>query len=59
MEYTTEIVTAFTELTNETNLNTNKQLQAVIKCHEGEVQVPGLCPSRISDQQRKVQDDAP
>lgn len=52
-----EIVTAFTELTDETNKNTNKQLQVVIKCYERAVQAPGLCTSRILHQQRKVQDE--
>lgn len=59
IEYTMEIVTAFTEIKDETNKNTNKQLQAVIKCYEGAVQAPGLCTSRIFNRQRKVPDDAP
>lgn len=52
-----EIVTAFTELTDVTNKNTNKQLHVVIKCYERAVQSPGLCTSRIFNQQRKVQDE--
>lgn len=52
-----EIVTAFTELTDVTNKNTNKQLHVVIKCYERAVQAPGLCTSRIFNQQRKVQDE--
>lgn len=54
-----EIVTAFTELTDETSKNTNKQLQVVIKCYERVVHAPGLYTSRIFNQQRKVQEDAP
>lgn len=42
IKYTMEIVIAFTELKDQTNKNTNKQLQAVIKCCKGDVQAPGL-----------------
>lgn len=47
MEYTLEIVTAFTKLTGETNKYTNKQLQVVIKCYERAVQTPGLCTIQV------------
>lgn len=54
IKYTMEIVTAFTELTDQTNKNTNKQLQAVIKCCKGDVQAPGLHAIEYLDWQRKV-----
>lgn len=40
IKHTMERATAFTELTDETNNNTHKQLQAVTKCCE-DVQTPG------------------
>lgn len=53
IEYTVEIATAFTELTDETNKNTNKQWQVAIKCYEGEAHAPGLQAGRTAEQRKR------